>query len=90
MDDFEKEISKAIENDEYSEDENSDEYNFLAKRAAENFLKKSERINIRISPHDLQYIKAIAAEEGMPYQTLVSSVLHKFIKTNYDNNLHNQ
>ncbi|WP_341789024.1 MULTISPECIES: CopG family antitoxin [unclassified Rickettsia] len=50
----------------------------IAKTAAANFFKKSERINIRLTSHDLNHIKRIAAQEGMPYQTLVSSVLHKY------------
>lgn len=49
-----------------------------AMQAAENFTKKSERINIRLTPFDLDHIKRIAAKEGMPYQTLISSILHKY------------
>jgi len=49
-----------------------------AKNAASNFFKKSERINIRLTSHDLTHIKRIAAQEGMPYQTLIASVLHKY------------
>ena len=40
-------------------------------------LKKNQRMNIRISKSDLQRIKARAAEEGIPYQTLVASIIHK-------------
>jgi len=40
---------------------------------------KSERMNIHISPKDLNGLKVRAMEEGMPYQTLVSSVIHKYI-----------
>jgi len=42
-------------------------------------LKKDKRINIRLSSHDLSAIQRRAFEEGIPYQTLVSSVLHKFV-----------
>lgn len=42
-------------------------------------LRKDQRMNIRISQVDLNRIKAKAAEEGMPYQTLVASVLHKYV-----------
>lgn len=41
-------------------------------------LTKSRRVNIRMSPRDLEDIQTRAAEEGVPYQTLMSSVLHKF------------
>jgi predicted DNA binding CopG/RHH family protein len=46
--------------------------------AAKNFLTKSERINIRMNAFDLNHIKRKAAQEGMPYQTLISSILHKY------------
>ena len=41
-------------------------------------LTKNRRVNIRMSTLDLADIQARAAEEGMPYQTLMASVLHKF------------
>ena len=40
---------------------------------------KSERMNIRISPRDLNGLKIKAMEEGVPYQTLVSSIIHKYL-----------
>ena len=42
-------------------------------------LAKDKRVNIRISSRDLGDIQAKAAEEGLPYQTLMASVLHKFV-----------
>lgn len=42
-------------------------------------LIKDKRVNIRISSRDLEDIQAKAAEEAIPYQTLMSSVLHKFV-----------
>ena len=47
--------------------------------AAEATFKKDKRINIRISGKDLEAIQRRALEEGIPYQTLVSSVLHKYV-----------
>ena len=47
--------------------------------AAAATLLKNKRVNIRISSRDLEGIQARAAEEGVPYQTLMSSVLHKFV-----------
>ena len=41
-------------------------------------LSKNQRVNIRMSSLDLADIRARAAEEGVPYQTLMASVLHKF------------
>ena len=40
---------------------------------------KDRRVNIRLSSIDLSDIQAKALEEGMPYQTLIASVLHKFV-----------
>ena len=40
-------------------------------------LKKNRRVNIRISEYDLKAIQLKAMEEGVPYQTFISSVLHK-------------
>ena len=42
-------------------------------------LKKDKRVNLRMSSKDLEAIKTYAVEEGLPYQTLMSSVLHKFV-----------
>jgi len=46
---------------------------------AEETFKKDKRINIRISNRDLALLQRRALEEGIPYQTLVSSVLHKYV-----------
>jgi len=51
-------------------------------RAARNTLRKDQRMNIRISRADLNRLKTRAAEEGIPYQTLVASVLHKYVSGN--------
>ena len=47
--------------------------------AAHKTLQKGERVNIRVSGRDLQRIRKRAAAEGMPYQTLIASALHKFV-----------
>jgi predicted DNA binding CopG/RHH family protein len=41
--------------------------------------RKDQRINIRLSGADLQAIRTRAMQEGIPYQTLISSVLHKYV-----------
>lgn len=46
---------------------------------AKNTLAKDKRVNIRISSKDLERLQTIAVEEGIPYQTLMSSVLHRFV-----------
>jgi predicted DNA binding CopG/RHH family protein/uncharacterized DUF497 family protein len=54
----------------------------LAKRMeiyASEELKKKRRVNIRVSERDLKALRRKAVEEGMPYQTLLSSILHKYV-----------
>ncbi len=46
--------------------------------AAQKTLKKNRNINIRITENDLESIKLRAAREGMPYQTLIGSIIHKY------------
>lgn len=46
---------------------------------AKSTLQKNKRINIRISEKDLTHIQRKAIEEGLPYQTLISSVIHKYV-----------
>ena len=48
-------------------------------RAAANTFRKDKRINIRISNRDLLAVQSRASEEGIPYQTLVSSIIHKYL-----------
>ena len=42
-------------------------------------LQKNKRINIRIAERDLIRIQSMAVEEGLPYQTLIASILHKYV-----------
>ena len=46
---------------------------------ARNTLRKDKRLNIRISERDLIELQRKAVREGLPYQTYVSSIIHKFI-----------
>jgi predicted DNA binding CopG/RHH family protein len=46
---------------------------------ARNTMSKEKRVNIRLSAKDLEDIKIRAMEEGIPYQTLMGSVLHKYV-----------
>jgi len=49
------------------------------REAARATFVKSRRVNIRLSAADLMDIQARAYEEGVPYQTLIASVLHKYV-----------
>lgn len=42
-------------------------------------LRKDRRMNVRMSERDMRNLKIRAAEEGIPYQTLVTMVLHKYV-----------
>ena len=44
-----------------------------------NTANKTKNINIRISAYDIEKVKQRSAEEGIPYQTLISSIIHKYI-----------
>lgn len=79
IDEEEQKIIEAYEAGEYVDSSNSKQLKKLLEKTAENYLTKDARINIRISEADLQGLKLKAAEEGMPYQTLIASILHKFV-----------
>ena len=81
LDQEEREELEAIENGEYVEVEDMKKEIEKAKLAAKATLNKTKNINIRLSEQDLYRIKAKAVEEGLPYQTLVSSIVHKAVAT---------
>lgn len=47
--------------------------------AARNTMQKDKRINILMSSRDLNQVQVLAAQEGIPYQTLISSIIHKYV-----------
>ena len=49
------------------------------REAAQATLRKDKRVNIRMAERDLVRFQRTAVHEGLPYQTLISSVLHKYI-----------
>ena len=51
----------------------------LARRAARNTFNKTRRVNLRVTERDFNLAHARAREEGIPYQTLLSSVIHKYL-----------
>ena len=75
----EKEILKAFESGRLKQVENVEKEIERHRSVAEATFKKDARINIRLSSRDLRALQARALKEGIPYQTLVSSVLHKFV-----------
>ncbi|MBU1568228.1 MAG: hypothetical protein KJ630_21725 [Proteobacteria bacterium] len=73
-----QEMLEAFEAGEFESDLKDNRRTQLAKLAEET-IKKDKRINIRISSRDLEALQRRAIEEGLPYQSLVSSVLHKYV-----------
>jgi predicted DNA binding CopG/RHH family protein len=79
LDEEELKILRDFERGEFESIKNFREEKRRLEAAARRALQKDKRINIRISAHDLQKIQKRAAAEGMPYQTLIASTLHKFV-----------
>ena len=76
---LEQEILASFERGEWKPVRNQKGEIARLRAAAEATLLKNKRVNIRISSRDLEGLQARAAEEGVPYQTLMASVLHKFV-----------
>jgi len=79
LDKEEKELLESIDRDEWESISNPQEEIERSKKIARATIVKDQRMNIRISKKDLDALKIRAIEEGMPYQTLVSSILHKYL-----------
>ena len=79
LDEEEVKILQDFERGELTSINNFKEAKRQLEEAAHNFLQKDKRINIRISSRDLETLQKKAVKEGMPYQTLISSTLHKFV-----------
>lgn len=74
----EKELMDSVERGDWKRVSNFEKEKKNAILAARATLRKDKRVNIRISQNDLDYLQKKAYEEGIPYQTLMSSVLHRF------------
>ncbi|MCF8316902.1 MAG: hypothetical protein K9I71_12295 [Ignavibacteriales bacterium] len=75
----EKEILKSYENDEWVSVKDLEMQKAKYERYARNTSTKNKRINVRLTERDLINLKAKSLEEGMPYQTLVASIIHKYV-----------
>jgi predicted DNA binding CopG/RHH family protein len=74
----EKEILESVERSEWRSAKGGKREHSRYAAYAKATFRKDRRINIRISSKDLEAIRRRALEEGLPYQTLVSSLLHKY------------
>ena len=79
LDKEEKEILEAYEKGNLLSVPNIKKEKARYREYAKSTLKKNKRINIRISERDLIHLQRKAVEEGLPYQTLISSILHKYV-----------
>ncbi|MBI5745807.1 MAG: antitoxin [Nitrospirae bacterium] len=79
LDDEEKDILESYERGEWRPVKNPKQEIRKLREYARNTLQKDKRINIRMSSKDLDQVQVIAAQEGIPYQTLISSIIHKYV-----------
>lgn len=75
----EKELLESVEKGEWKRVPNFKKEAKRFQEAAQATLRKDKRVNIRMTERDLVHFQKKAMEEGLPYQTLISSVLHKYI-----------
>lgn len=78
LDAEEEELLSSYEKAEWKSVANMKKEKSFARKTAAKTLNKDKRINIRLTSADLSNLKQIAAYEGLPYQTLIASVLHKY------------
>ena len=78
-DKYEQDLLKSYDRDEWKSVKNVKNEINKYREYARNTLRKDKRINIRITSNDLENVQVIAIEEGIPYQTLIASIIHKFV-----------
>ena len=79
LDGEEQELVESFERDEWRPVAERDAEVERYREYAQATFKKDMRVNIRISRKDLEALQTRALEEGIPYQTLMASVLHKYV-----------
>jgi len=79
LDSEEQELIESLEGDNWESAGDIEGWKTLLSKTATDTLTKDQRMNIRVTKNDLDGIKVKAAEEGIPYQTLVASIIHKYI-----------
>ena len=79
LDEYERDLMESIENGEWVSVKDRDQLIVEAEEYAKSTIRKDKRMNIRMSERDLRHLKIAALEEGVPYQTLVSMILHKYL-----------
>jgi predicted DNA binding CopG/RHH family protein len=80
----EREILEAFEKGTLKQTEKAANTQKRHQAYAEAMSKKDARINIRLSSKDLRGLQKRALAEGIPYQTLIASILHKYVEGRFD------
>jgi len=77
----EKELFESVEYGEWKPVSKKEKKKIVSEfqKAAKNTFSKSKSISLRLNENDLLKLKARALEEGLPYQTLLNSLVHKFV-----------
>ena len=78
LDQEEQELLESVERGEWQTVSEIAEESAFSKEASGNFLRKDERVTLRLSSGDLDLLKQKAAYKGLPYQTFIASVLHEY------------
>ncbi len=86
LDQEEGEILNAFDAGEIKRSDGADEIIERHKEYAAAAFRKDARINIRLSSRDLRQLQKCAVAEGIPYQTLASSILHKYVDGRFRRN----
>jgi predicted DNA binding CopG/RHH family protein len=76
----EKELMEALEGGAIEIEKPSKKLLSDLTRASENTFKKDKRINVRLSSHDLLGIQRKALKKGLPYQALISGLIHQYVE----------
>ena len=79
FDNEELEILEALESDKLIRSKDFEEEIAYAQKSAKEYLSKSKNITLRMNMMDLKEIKAKSQELGMPYQTLINSLVHQYV-----------
>ncbi len=79
LDAEEQEILEAFERGSLKSEPNAEQEIREAREAARNTFNKNRRVNLRLTERDFLLAHIRALEEGLPYQTLLSSVIHKYL-----------
>jgi len=80
LDQEEQEILDAYESGKTKRAEHATQTQQRHQEYAEAMFRKDARINIRLTSKDLRGLQKRALAEGIPYQTLIASVLHKYVE----------